>query len=749
MSDSPWTPAPHESPGGGQGRRALWLLWLGLATLTTLPYVVAQLRPPTGKRFHGAFFYVDDFYQYLSFTEQAARGALVFHNKFNVEPHRPIIVNLEWWAGGVLGALLGGRLVAGFHALWPLTLAALLLAASRLLRLGGLDGGHLLWGVMVVATGGGLGWLRLWQGTPGSHIPDLLMGIYPWHQALLNGHTLVATALLLWTVFYYLEWRAGRRRKIWWISTAWLLGFSRPYDLLVFALIATGLLGLDTVRSRGRGVRWGAVFDLIWLAPIFFYYGLLLSPGSPFRGWDGVQSGDLNPPRFEFLFALLPPALFWLVFQRQAPPDATAREFSDALLIWAGALALIIVFYRAPLMKTFVTSSGAVVLMLAASVTPRRWLPVATALLCPTSGFLLWRVCSPWPESFAPADYFTAVGHLKGVCRPQEFALAPSDLSLMIGGLTPCSVSVGHRGLTPSFPVRVAEGTHFYDPTTTPQWRLAYLQLTGARFVLLPAGKGDWLGPSPPWSRRLSLPLLELWQSTQAPRDPRGSGSDPPTKRLAPQGAQTVDQPFEPGVGSRPSARQPTHRPAQIRLLGSRFAHHCFQPVGRSRPRPALGEPPPLGNPNGRAHDQVQQSQTEEAAGGDRRRVAMGEPRHRGRRGHQEVGIRTAAGQRPENEGRGQPLRAGRPLPIPGASVPGAGTRGFDQARGPVHLQPPHGDDLGQQAEGRQAAGARRRPLLQAGEAAVPGKADAPGCRRSHHPQGLHEGVGRPVRNQG
>jgi hypothetical protein len=488
-------------------------LWLALSIVTVMPYAVAQIRPPEGTRFKGIFFYRDDFYQYMSFAEQASRGAFVFRNKFNIEPHQPVIVNLEWWAIGVLGAALGGRLEAAYHVVRLAALAGLVAALRRLLAAAGLTSARLGWALALVMTGGGLGWLRLAQGRPGSFIPDLLMGIYPWHQALLNGHAVVGTALFLWTILLHLDWRAGQGPRWRWIASGWALGLCRPYDLLVFAVMAVVLAVRDLVRGAPRRAVVDSVLSLIWLAPVFAYYALLLRPGSPFRGWDGVQSGDLNPPTFEFAFAVGPAALLWLVFRRYG-----SRELRATLSVLAVILVALILLYRAPLMKTFVTSSGAVVLLLAASVVPRSWLPAATALLCPTSVFLLWRALHPWPECFAPEDYFRAVEDLRSACAPQDFALAPTDLSLMIGGLTPCAVSVGHRGLTPDYPRRVAEGEQFYDPATSPEWRLRYLRDTRARFVLLAAGRGAWLGGASHWAPRLKLRLFEIWEAASDPR---------------------------------------------------------------------------------------------------------------------------------------------------------------------------------------------------------------------------------------
>lgn len=487
---------------------------LGLAVVTTAPYVTAALRPPAGAVFTGTFFYQDDMYQYFSFVEQAARGELVFANKFDPRPHRPAVVNVEWWFAGVLARILGDSPVLGFQALRVLAIVAMITGAARLLAAAGLEDRQLAWALALFATAGGLGWLRLWMGTPGSRVPDILMGLYPFHQSLMNPHFVAATALIVWTFVFHLEWRAGRRSRWAWVACAWALGLSRPYDLVTFGLAAFALAFLPPRTRRPLA----AVLELAWIAPVFGYYALLMHSQRGLGGWTGVQSGDLTPPLFEFALALLPvlalAAFFW---RRPAPEDPLGVR--AALAVWAAVVAFIVVAYPSPMVKQFATTLGPAVVLLAALLTPARWIAPAVAALCPTSVFLLWRVFHPFPEWFAPRDYAEAVRFLDGACGAEDVALAPTDLSLMIAGLTPCRVALGHRGLTPAWPVAVEAGRRFYDPATPPAWRWTYLDTLGADFVALPGGGGALLGGDPRAARRLALPLLEIWQV--APRPPQ------------------------------------------------------------------------------------------------------------------------------------------------------------------------------------------------------------------------------------
>jgi hypothetical protein len=490
---------------------------LVLAAVTTAPYVWSFWRPNPGTEFTGIFYYRDDFYQYVSFAEQVRDGAFLFRNKFDPEPHEPVLVNLEWWAAGVLGRVLGGP-VAGFHALRLLALYALVAGAVRLLTRGGLSGSHRAWALALFLSAGGLGWLRLWTGTPGWQVPDIAMGFYPFHQSLTNAHFVVGSALLLWSVVRLLEWREGSRGAAAWLTVAGILGLCRPYDLVTATLVAGASCALDAWRPETRAAALRRARAFLWLLPVFAYYGLLVGTHPSFRTWGG-ESTDLSPPRHQYLFALLPTAAGWAFFAARARRRGEwTGPLRQALLAWWLVLAALLVVHRSALTKQSVITMGAAMLLLAGLDIPRRWLPWASLAAAPTSAFLVWRLFNPWADCFAPPEYFAAARKLADDCAPRDVALAPTDLSLMIAGLTPCSVALGHRTLTPGYADRLTEGDRFYhDAATTPAWRLAYLEELSARFVVLPAGGGPLLGAGAPYAPVLRTRLLEVWARGTAP----------------------------------------------------------------------------------------------------------------------------------------------------------------------------------------------------------------------------------------
>jgi hypothetical protein len=504
--------------GRGADRRAVLAAFAVLALVTTAPYVKAWRDPPPGFLFTGVFFYRDDFYQYASFVEQAARGAWLFRNKFDPRPHDALVVNVEWWLAGQAGRLLGGP-VAGLHAVRVAALLALVTGVAYLLRQAGLSASRHAWALAFVLAGGGLGWLRLASGTPGWQVPDVAMGFYPFHQSLTNAHFVVGTALLVWAIALLLDERAGRRGRGPWIAAATVLGLSRPYDLVTFALAAGGSCLLDLARPATRSAGRRHALDLLWLAPIFIYYALLTGAHPSFGGWGG-QAVDVSPPLYQYVFALLPAALLLAGFALRRGDGERAPTAARSLL-WAWALAVTALLVAAPaqLARQTVTGLGPAVLLLAAIEIPRRWLPWSTLALVPTSAFLVWRVLHPWPDAFAPTDYFRAAAALRPACRERDVAVAPTDLSLMIAGLTPCTVVFGHRTLTPEYERRLAEGNRFYhDATATTAWRMRYLDGLRARFVLLPRGGARLLPAGAPYAPTLKTPLLELWEREADPR---------------------------------------------------------------------------------------------------------------------------------------------------------------------------------------------------------------------------------------
>ena len=97
-------PALLRIAGGGAALkgtlRPVFLAGLIVLGLSLMPWAIATAYPPAGTAFLGTFYYVDDFYNYLSYAQQAEDGAFLFTNKALLADHAPALVNLEWWLVG-------------------------------------------------------------------------------------------------------------------------------------------------------------------------------------------------------------------------------------------------------------------------------------------------------------------------------------------------------------------------------------------------------------------------------------------------------------------------------------------------------------------------------------------------------------------------------------------------------------------------------------------------------------------------
>ncbi len=496
----------------------VFLLWSGL---TILPYLQAASFPPKGRWFTGFFHYQDDLYQDLSFVEQARRGELAFKNKFDIRPQQGFLINLEWAGAGLLARALGLGPIGGFHALGFVAAFVFVAAAARVLLSGGCR--SLPWALGIVLAGGGLGWFRLWMGARQWTLPDLATTLFPWNQRLAGGpHALLGSGLFLWALVGFVEWRAGRPRRRW-LVPATLLGLIRPFDLGIFGATAAVVLALEAPRAPNPWRHWlRAVLDLVWLVPVLFYDLLAFALHPAFAVWSGAQNAIAWSGLGELFLSLGPAAAIGFAGLRKPPPIELAASLRRALAV--AALCMAALSTSASFGFQFLNSLGAVVLSMAALGLRERWLPLAASALAPSSLVLLWQAWNPSPQLFAPRDYQETVRLLERRCRSGDVLVAPIDLSLLVAGLTPCHVALGHWVLTPEREARGRESERFYDPATSAAWRVEYLRSIGAAFVALPGGKGAWLGDGSGFRPLLGTPLLELWAgSARRPRAGRSA----------------------------------------------------------------------------------------------------------------------------------------------------------------------------------------------------------------------------------
>jgi hypothetical protein len=476
------------------------LLWLGLAvaSLTTLPYVLAALLPPHGRSFKGFFIFGDDHYFYLSFVRQAQDGALLFVNKYNDVPHGPGLVNLEWSLVGSLAWLLGWPGFAAYRLVAIGASLLLLVLADTWLRGAGLPESHRLAGLTLVLAGGGFGGLLLASG--GREIMDcldIMTGLFPFLGLLCNPHFTIGTALLLAAL-----WAACRdtpRAQATAVALATALALVRPYDLVLFVALRGSVVA---VTAPWR--RWLPLLaPLAGLLPVIVYEYWVFYRHPGFARF--AQTPYPLPALRDLALALGPAAVLAGLGLRAPAPSPEQRLLRAHLVAWTLVGLLIVVVRPVHYSLQFAVALGFPLLALGALGLARfkaRWTWAAAATLGSSALVTLYLLLLPLPFWFTNQERMQAAEELDALCADGDVAFSPPDIGEFVAGLTRCRPYVA-QALQPAFHERRAIADFFYAGAT-PEQRARILARSCARHVVLPGAPllpGQWLGEATPFRR--------------------------------------------------------------------------------------------------------------------------------------------------------------------------------------------------------------------------------------------------------
>ena len=479
-----------------EGRaRPVILTWLLLAGISGSLLLRATLAPPPGTVFVGTNYFVGDFYNYLSYVQQAGDGALVFRNKLAPPTLPPVLVNVEWLLVGWLAKALGGSPLLAYHLLGFVALLALVWLVDRWLVRGGLPPPRRLAGLLLVFTGGGLGGVLFAAGwLPGERALDLRAGLFPFLEVVANPHFVFGTALLTAALGAFAAGHPGRG-----VLLGNILALARPYD----AALLVGVVGLATllrwpVREWPRRLLPAAA-----LVPVLAYdaWVFLFSPG--YRIFSSEAYGTFGRLVPELLIAVGPAALVALTAMRLGDDDGPRRH-RVYLALWAALAVTIAVLRPVSFSLQFLVGIGVPLLALGAIGLGRRRrgvLEAAVVVLAGTSMVVVWLLMHPLPGRYAPLDRWRLAAELRPVCRPGEVALSPPDIGLYVGAFTACWPYVSHA-VSPEHAVRDAATRRFY--AASPADRRLFLDETCVSHVVVPGGwPNGGLPPEAPFRRRL------------------------------------------------------------------------------------------------------------------------------------------------------------------------------------------------------------------------------------------------------
>jgi len=482
------------------GRHPVLVAWLLLATATTLPYLLAPLQAPSGQAFQGFFFFVDDHYLYLSYVQQAEDGAFLFENKLVSQPHRPSLVNLEWWLVGRLSRLLGRDPFAAYRIFAVLAALLFLVAVDRWLRRAGLPDARRLPALLLVSLGGSFGGLAYAAGMlPPRRALDMATGLFPAAGLLANPHFIAGSALLLLALDAFEQ--AGARLRARAILLGSALALVRPYDFVLLVVIRA--LGIAFTRPGGRWIR--EALPLAGLLPVtaFNYWAFYRNPAFSF-----YAQAPYAFPRWQDLgLALAPAGLAAALVLRAPAASDSAREARRHLAAWLAVGALIAVLQPVHFSLQFLVGFGVPLLVFAALGLARQPQAVqwaAVALLGTTPVVALTTVMQPLPHWFTPRERLEAAYALRPLCARDELVLAPADIGLFLGGLSACKPWVSHVS-HPQYAERLVRTSDFYE-RRPPEDRAAFLDRERIRHVVLPLDDGEiprgWLGERTPFRRQ-------------------------------------------------------------------------------------------------------------------------------------------------------------------------------------------------------------------------------------------------------
>jgi hypothetical protein len=396
----------------------LFVVLVGSAVLaiSSIPYVVGALSSSDGRLFIGFVYGVEDCLSYVAKMRQGADGAWLFHLPYTSEPHPGSLLYIHYLLLGKLAALLPGGTLAT-KCVWVYHVARLVfgmlllvvtyrflaeLTEHRAVR-------RLAW--LMIASGGGMGWLLLiagradWLGSAplDLYLPEgfTFLVLYAFPHLALAGALLLSGILLLLRAEEARERVAvshsggnvtltrGNRsspvdtRGLVWAASAggtWLLmGFIVPFYVgIAWAVLGTTL----AVRSiKRRRVLWRSGLELglavLISLPVVAYNAWLFTSETIYATW-AAQNLILSPhplhflAAYGFLLALAGVAVVRLWRTRRSGAMCWLRRPLLAL-VWIG-LAPVLVYLPFNLQRRMIVGAQIPLSLLAAvAILSTRW----------------------------------------------------------------------------------------------------------------------------------------------------------------------------------------------------------------------------------------------------------------------------------------------------------------------------------------------------------------------------------------
>lgn len=294
-------------------------IWLVLAGLTTLPYVIAVTRTPNGADFSGVMTAYDDTFSYLVWMKQSARGGWLMCDLYTSETHACEFFLPLWLLLGKIARVTGAPIVCVFHAARLFSSLLLLFAARSVARLAMRSRRRVLFTLWLYALSGGVGWVvyllsnrgGLLNGTTTGSADLNLPEAIAFRSAYSQVHFTLGAALLAWAISLAIsslkrQPRAALGAGI--LTSA--LAVVHPYLVVVVCAVVIAVLILvpfitpadQPRKSPLDSARCGIWFGLAAI-PGVAYLLYLNRSNEVLREWLRV-TGTFSPPPLEYVFGL-------------------------------------------------------------------------------------------------------------------------------------------------------------------------------------------------------------------------------------------------------------------------------------------------------------------------------------------------------------------------------------------------------------------------------------------------------------
>jgi hypothetical protein len=503
--------------------RDVWLIWLVLAALTSLPYIAASLRTPASHVFSGVLTAYDDTFTYFAWMRQGVDGHLLMCDPFTSEPQQCEFFLPLWYLLGLIARVTHLPIALTFHAA-RLFAALWLLIAAR-----GIAGGvmksrrRVRYSLWLYALSGGVGWLlyafknraNLLEGAVISGAVDLdLPEAIAFRSVFSQVHFAVGVALVCGaiTLFFGALIEKKPSRALVAGALVSLLSVVHPYMVFVVCgVIGAALLtlpwltgGRKTPPLNYRGSARSAVAFCAGMIPGVSYAAYLNWSNEVLREWLRVTD-TFSPPPWEYalgfgVVGVLATVGFRLMWNGSAP-------YGRMLLIWVFVHAALL-YAPVRIQRRFVEGLQ-VPLSIAASVAlfwiarrslrgpaaaRRRKLLLGGAIAFASLtnvGFIIGQLMSPGPVSgstdsrrYISADLVHAFDWLRSNAEPDAVLFSSYLTGNVAPSMTGLRVFLGHYAQTLYGDEKGAQVASFFANTMSDEAARVLFSKQRVRYVV-------------------------------------------------------------------------------------------------------------------------------------------------------------------------------------------------------------------------------------------------------------------------